>query len=567
SRFTRRLAKPGDTDPLAVARGTVNCALFGRLENFDQVLLRSFVILLGLFLGATAFGATDYKKWLNQEVLWIVSKTEREEFQALKSDAERDIFLEKFWRRRDPTPSTERNEYKEEHYRRLIYASRMFQEGLPGWKTDRGRVYILNGPPDSESFHNSLSTISLNSAVPHTKRSPNTIVWNYHRNESARYYRGEIRVVFQPTSGFTRQNFALGESKAAQDRADQLTRQFGPAADSNWLEADVRYQLVMAGPPAIVNARGAELPTVGIGELAKYTEDLFRSPGEILEERERESQRRERARSELRRSVSSNINYEIRDFEISHQVFLKPSGDWLVPVRVALPLANLQDEKVDLYAALLDAQGNVFDEFLDSMAVNLEQGRQAGQQRLHYFNTFTAPSGKYILRVVLREVQGKRTGLRETPVQLDPSELPKLKFGSLLMTNRVEVLPQSAGDQDPRAAAATAWASSPVFNGTRLLPHPSAKFRADENLFLYFQLWVPSTSVEVSINANFIQEGQIVKRLAQRAIETLQGAWVDYGLMAPLSGFQPGDYVLQIQALDHTAKTFDIQRASFRIEN
>jgi len=70
----------------------------------------------------------------------------------------------------------------------------------------------------------------------------------------------------------------------------------------------------------------------------------------------------------------------------------------------------------------------------------------------------------------------------------------------------------------------------------------------------------------VSINANFIQDGQIVKRLAQRPIETLQGAWIDYGLMVPLSGFQSGDYVLQIQALDHTAKTFDIQRASFRIE-
>lgn len=551
---------------MLVPISVVNCRPFGRLGRFDHVLLRFFATLLALFLGATAFGATDYKKWLNQDVLWIISKAEREEFQTLKSDAQRDSFIEKFWRRRDPSPSTERNEYKEEHHRRLVYASRMFQEGLPGWKTDRGRVYILHGPPDSESFHSSLSTISLNSTVPHTKRSPNTIVWNYHRNDSARYYRGEIRVVFQPTSGLTRQNFVLGESKAAQDRADELTRQFGPAADPNWMEADVRYQLVMAGPPAIVNARGAELPTVGIGELAKYTEDLFRSPGEILDERERESQRRERARTELRRSVSSNITYEIRDFEVTHQVFLKPSGDWLVPVRVALPLAHLADEKVDLYAALLDVQGNVFDEFLDSMMVNLERGRQDGQQRLHYFNTFTAPSGTYTLRVVLREVQGKRTGLRESPVQLDPGELPKLKFGSLLMTNRVEVLPESASDQDPQGSAATAWTNGPVFNGTRLLPHPSAKFRADENLFLYFQLWVPSNSKEVSVNANFIQEGQIVKRLAQRALQPPQGPWIDYGLMVPLAGFQPGEYVLQVQALDHTAKTFDIQRASFRIE-
>src|SRR5262249_61508013 len=76
----------------------------------------------------------------------------------LSNDEERDQFIEAFWARRDPTPDTPENEYKEEHYRRIAYANEHFPAGIPGWKTDRGRMYIMYGPPDSTDSHPSGGT-------------------------------------------------------------------------------------------------------------------------------------------------------------------------------------------------------------------------------------------------------------------------------------------------------------------------------------------------------------------------------------------------------------------------
>src|ERR1700721_2227496 len=89
-----------------------------------------------------------YKKWLNEDVVWIISDEERAAFKQLSNDEERDNFIEAFWQRRDPTPDTEENEYKEEHYRRIAYSNEPFAAGVPGWKTDRGRMYIVYGKGD-----------------------------------------------------------------------------------------------------------------------------------------------------------------------------------------------------------------------------------------------------------------------------------------------------------------------------------------------------------------------------------------------------------------------------------
>jgi GWxTD domain-containing protein len=98
---------------------------------------------------------SPYRKWLNEDAVYIITEAERKAFQALSTDSDREQFIEQFWKRRDPTPDTERNEYKEEHYRRIAYANEHFAPvgGIPGWKTDRGRIYIQYGPPDEIESH------------------------------------------------------------------------------------------------------------------------------------------------------------------------------------------------------------------------------------------------------------------------------------------------------------------------------------------------------------------------------------------------------------------------------
>ena len=97
--------------------------------------------------------ATPYKKWLQEEVPYIISDEERAAFLQLQTNEEREQFIEAFWQRRDPTPDTVENEFKEEHYRRIAYANERFASGIPGWRTDRGRIYIIWGPPDEIEAH------------------------------------------------------------------------------------------------------------------------------------------------------------------------------------------------------------------------------------------------------------------------------------------------------------------------------------------------------------------------------------------------------------------------------
>ena len=94
-----------------------------------------------------------YKTWLNDEVPYIISDEERKAFTSLSNDEERDAFIESFWQRRNPNPDSPENEYREEHYRRIAYANEHFAAGKPGWKTDRGHIYIAFGPADDIDSH------------------------------------------------------------------------------------------------------------------------------------------------------------------------------------------------------------------------------------------------------------------------------------------------------------------------------------------------------------------------------------------------------------------------------
>jgi len=123
-----------------------------------------FLILLVVLvflpsLSANAQLPNQYKKWLDEDVHWIISPQEHAQFLNLSDDAQRKQFIVAFWERRNPTPGAPENKFKEEHYRRIAYANMHFayetkrQETVPGWKTDRGRIYILYGNPDTIDSH------------------------------------------------------------------------------------------------------------------------------------------------------------------------------------------------------------------------------------------------------------------------------------------------------------------------------------------------------------------------------------------------------------------------------
>jgi GWxTD domain-containing protein len=98
--------------------------------------------------------ATPYDRWLEHEVVWIISQDEHDAFRRLQTDQERQMFIAQFWLRRDPTPGTLLNELQEEHYRRIAWSNARFAyPRIEGWMSDRGMIYIKFGPPDEKEEH------------------------------------------------------------------------------------------------------------------------------------------------------------------------------------------------------------------------------------------------------------------------------------------------------------------------------------------------------------------------------------------------------------------------------
>jgi GWxTD domain-containing protein len=171
-----------------------------------------------------------YRKWLNEEVPYIITDQERSTFKSLSTNSDRAAFIGQFWLRRDPTPGTPRNEFREEHYRRIKYANERFASRIPGWKTDRGRIYIQYGPPDEIESHPSGSYVRPPEQGGGTTANFPFEQWLYRRIEGIgenviidfvdRDMNGEYRMTMDPNV----KNRPEAQEQVEQ-QADQLQRQ------------------------------------------------------------------------------------------------------------------------------------------------------------------------------------------------------------------------------------------------------------------------------------------------------------------------------------------------------
>ena len=130
-------------------------------------------------LGKDFVSPRIYQKWLDEDVVYIVTDLERADFQKLTTAEQCDKFVEDFWERRNPNPGSPENAFKAEHYRRIAYTNNNFAAGVAGWKTDRGRIYITYGPPDEREQHPGRYELV---SAPDTVRFPSDI-WRYHHME------------------------------------------------------------------------------------------------------------------------------------------------------------------------------------------------------------------------------------------------------------------------------------------------------------------------------------------------------------------------------------------------
>lgn len=336
----------------------------------------------------------------------------------------------------------------------------------------------------------------------------------------------------------------------------------------------MRYLLIAAGPPSMVNTRGAEMPASGIGEAAKYVDDLFRSPGDVLEEMLENRDRLDQAKWQMREAVTTQLSYGTLPLALSNRSFVQPDGSYVVQVQVDIPnaalAANLQEQKkdtdtsrLDIYCALLDSKGGVADEFVDSIGVSRSALSSMPADSLHYLNAFNVSPGRYTLKAAVRASDNKRLGMKEQAISASPGDGSALALSEVLITNRI----QEAGSQGPALSD-----FGITLGDIRLMANPARQFQPSDSLFLYFQAYLPDgkelADTELSVAISFMKDNAVVSRLEPRKItdkqSTLAGV-VNFATAVPLSSFAPGEYTLQVQAIDHTARKFAFQRASFTV--
>ena len=229
-------------------------------RSFNPLLVVSLFLFSSLLLAEELPLAPRYSEWVNL-TKYIITPKEKAVFKELRSDRERDDFIELFWQQRDPTPGTLQNEYKEEHLRRFAYANKYLQHGSSreGWKTDRGRMYIILGEPENRE------TIDGSILYPME-------VWTY-RSQPRLGFKTDFRVVFYRKGGLGEYRiydpFADGpnsllatDSLSIPADVDDYKALYGKIYAVNPLAAEVSLSLIPGSAPPDPNDGGSSNPTI-----------------------------------------------------------------------------------------------------------------------------------------------------------------------------------------------------------------------------------------------------------------------------------------------------------------
>jgi GWxTD domain-containing protein len=412
-----------------------------------------------------------YKKWMDEDVSYIITEEERKAFKVLKTDEERDQFIEQFWLRRDPDPDTNENEYKEEYYVRIQYANEKFSSGIPGWKTDRGRIYVKFGKPDQVEAHPSGGSYQR----PSYEGGGNTSTYPFE-TWWYRYIEGigsDIEIEFVDPSG-------SGEYRIAQSPNEKDALLYTPNAGLTLAEElgmASKADRVSAGPFA-VGARGlfgsrakdqpferlallADLnraPSIKFGDL-RVTADLPEIATDVLPFSVRTDFFRMSSES-----VASSFTMQ---FDHSDLSFKNQGG--------------VYSGQVNIYARLTGLSGRRAGNFEDTVqtARYTEDLLKEGQnQRSIYQKNIALPPGRYKIDVVARDTVSGKSGILHHSFEVPRYQDKALATSTLILALSIEPL-------DNRTISAGQF----IIGRYKVRPHVSGVYRPGQNLALFFQVY------------------------------------------------------------------------------
>ena len=373
-----------------------------------------------------------YKKWLDEDVRWIITDEELSAFKKLTTNAERDQFIEAFWQRRDPTPDTAENEYKEEHYRRIAYANEHFAAGIPGWKTDRGRIYIMYGPPTSIDSHPMGGPYQRpeEEGGGQTETYPFE-VWRY------RYLEGvgqEVEIEFVDETGSGSYEMTLDRSKK-----DALLH--------------------------VPNAGLTEMESMGLANKADRFNGGLENLGAGFFNQNNNTKQFDRLETFAKLNRAPNIKYnDLQNEIVTHRFrtnllpfdvqvdFVKLDPETvLVPVTLQVPLRNLvftnkdgvQRAVINVYGQLTKLNGQIVQTFEDTLHKDIPA--ELLEKELNnvslYWKALPMKPGLYRLDVVVKDVNGDKTGVFSKSYTVPNYNDEKLSASSLILADRMEAVP------------------------------------------------------------------------------------------------------------------------------
>ena len=501
--------------------------------------------------------SSTYKKWLNQDVAYIITPEERSAFKQLSNDEERDQFIEQFWLRRDPTPDTPENEYKEEHYRRIAYANEHFSAGIPGWKTDRGRIYIIWGAPDQIETHPTGGTYDR----PQEEGGGSTSTYPYE-DWRYRYLEGigenvELEFVDPCSCGDYHLTYDVNEK-------DALLHTPGGATFQEQMGLGNRAQRM---DPFAANAS----PEQGL-ENTKMFDKLqtlakVQAPPPVKFK-------------DLEEVVSHKINVNLMPFEVRTD-FVKVTGDTvLVPVTLQMKNKDItfvskdgiQRGTVNIFGRVTGITGRVAQTFEDTVQVDVPQElleQELNRSKL-YWKAIPLRPGRYRLDIVVKDVNGDRVGTWSRGIMVPEYSDDRLSASSLILADRMERVPtKSVG------------AGSFVIGETKLAyPHldgadgKPASFKHDQRMSLWMQVYnlqqddktkKPSAKIEYEI-VNVANNQPVVH--SSETTETMGsvGEQITLEKTLALNAFPPGTYRLTVKVDDNVSKQQIAPSVRFAVE-
>jgi GWxTD domain-containing protein len=480
-----------------------------------------------------------YRKWLNEDVKYIISGEEKSVFSKLTTDEEKEQFIEQFWYRRDTDPMTPTNEFKEEHYRRIAYANERFASGIPGWMTDRGRIYIIHGPPVEIQSHPSGGSYQrpMHEGGGQTSTFPFEI-WRYRHIDSIG---SDIELEFVDPS-------MSGEYRLALNPEEKDALLMVPGAG-----------LTLAEEMGL--ATKADRPFFNPGNRENYPLMHMRAKDSPFERYETYTmvQRPQSIKyTDLKEVVSIKLDYKQLPFQLRQDYIRLNDQQVIVPISLEVQNKDLtfkeengvHNAKLAVYGIITSITNRIIMEFDDDVLAsyqpeNLQHGLTA---RSIYQKTVTLDKKlRYKLDLVVKDVNSGHTGVQRIAIAPPSYDEKKLSASSIILSDYIQQLPQIPKIDEMF-----------VLGDVKIRPSLRKVFAADRPFGVYLQLYnagldQSTYAPALSISYKLIRDGQTVLEVSEESGESVQffsGQRVVLIKNLPIKDLEPGRYTIAVDVKD-----------------